>query len=130
MTDEAKILCEIRDLLEKRGYEYKPADTSLFVVSINDEIPQTLSGPNQWRTEIWITNASDKDLYIAPVPDIKPPEAGKSAGQYSVKIAPDDTLIINAHNYAQMHKKSIYGFWDSGASDTSAAMVTEYSLQG
>ena len=96
------------------------SSASLKAVSSTGEVPQILASRNANRVEIWIHNAGDGDLFLAPVKD------DVSKDVFSIRIAPNDTLIMSSHNYAQMYKNDIYGFWEGGAVTNSKAMVTEY----
>jgi hypothetical protein len=114
-----KILCSIHNMMKQ---EHAPVDSSLNAVRITGEVPQLIASRNPNRTEIWIHNAGDQDLYLAPF------SGNVSRDLYSLKIGVGDTMILNSHNYAQLYKSDIYGFWDSTAASDSTAMVTEFYI--
>lgn len=121
MNNEAlyKVLCAIEKHL-RRDANVSAPQSALVAVSINGEIPQKLVSKNDFRTALWICNAGDKDLYLAPY------EGDVGPGLYSLPIVPNDTLIMNADDYSELYKQVIFGFWAQGASDTCKAMITEF----
>jgi hypothetical protein len=123
-----KVLCSLNNkigsLHGKWAKELQGVDSSVKPVSISPgEVPQTIAGRNPGRTEIWIHNVSTKKLFLAPFEG----EAGPNL--FSLSIDPDDTLFLNAHNFAHLYKGNIYGFWEETAPAESRAMVTEFYIQ-
>lgn len=119
-----KVICRILDIIE--GYENKletNVEANLQGVARTGDTPQKITGRNQYRTELWIHNDSDKDLFLGPSDDI-------DENRFSLRIAANDTLIMNTYNFDQLYKREIYGFWDTNPQDGSKAMVTEYYQTG
>ena len=120
-----KMICEliafITPTIEGLSVELQPVKSILTVINIDStKSPQKMARKNPNRSEIWLHNSSDKDFLFGPVSDIH-------AQKYSSRLAPNDTIILSAHNFAQMYKGEIYGFWETGASSQSKLMITEYS---
>lgn len=121
------ILCELTEKLDallqqlSRGTG-EEIQTSLFVISKSGTDPLRLTGRNSGRVEVWLHNASDHNLYLAPTAD-----GDIGPERYSLSITPGDTLVLNSHKYAHLYKRDIYGFWDPQASSDSKAMITEFS---
>ena len=98
-------------------------ETTLFVISNANADPKKLIGWNENRVEVWIHNASEYNLFLAPISD-----GDLGPDRYSLGIKPGDTLIVNSHSYAHLYKKDVYGFWDEEASPGSKAMITEFYM--
>ena len=115
-------------LLRKWGsvamQEHNESNTSVIPVSNRQDIPQVLAERNERRREVWIYNDSDFDLFISPLT-----QAETNEDLFSLRIAPRDTLVMNASNYSQAYKKKVYGFWEQGAPTSARAMITEFSMQ-
>jgi hypothetical protein len=128
MQQVFNILCQIQKLLREVSLkimdEYKESDTSVVPVSNTQTIPQVLAQRNDRRREVWIYNDSDFDLFISPLT-----QAETDKDTFSLRIAPRDTLVMNATNYSQAYKKKVYGFWEDGAPISSRAMITEFSMK-
>lgn len=127
MTKEIhQTLCGIHDLLKglsnKLLTEHESTNASISRVPRDGNTPQILARRNPKRAEIWISNEGDRDLFIAPISE------GVGEDLFSLRLGPSDTVVINAANYAQMHKREIYGFWDDLVADGASAMITEFSL--
>ena len=128
MQSTYSILCKIFNLLRevsaKTMAEHNESDTSVIPVSNRQEIPQVLAQRNERRREVWIYNDSDFDLFISPLT-----QAETNEDLFSLRIAPRDTLVMNATNYSQAYKKKVYGFWENGAPTSARAMITEFSMK-
>ena len=128
MRNVHKTLCDILILLRNWSsvamQEHNESDTSVIPVSNRQDIPQVLAERNERRREVWIYNDSDFDLFISPLT-----QAETNEDLFSLRIAPRDTLVMNATNYSQAYKKKVYGFWEQGAPTSARAMITEFSMQ-
>lgn len=109
-------------VLEVLDRETKEVFPSLVAIKVSNEVPQSLARANPLRVELWIHNYGDKDLLIAPVKDI-------GVEKFSMRIAPNDTVILNAHNNSQVYKREWYGFWENGVASSAKVMITEYSAK-
>lgn len=111
----------ISELRVYTGGGHAGAETTLFVISnaSSDTVP--FIGRNENRVEVWVHNASEFNLFLAPISDGDIHES-----RYSLAISPGDTLIINSHSFIHLYKKDIWGFWDGEASNTAKAMITEF----
>lgn len=122
-----ELLCRVLDFLHKNfgsvRQEFAPVKATTTPVARVNDAAQIIARRNQARAEMWLHNASISTLYIGL-------EDGIDTGKYALRIAPQDTLILNAVNYASLYKDEIYGFWESGAASTSKCMVTEFYKVG
>ncbi len=121
-----KILCSIKGLLAKfeknMEREYTGTGSTLSSVRNTLQVPQKIAGRNPKRVELIIHNAGDKDMFIAP--DVG--EVGRQL--YTLRIAPNDAVFLNSHNYAHLYKGDIVGFWEKNSAMESKAMITEFYI--
>jgi hypothetical protein len=128
MQKVVDILCKIYNLLQRLSVhiedEYKDSDTSVVPRANKQSGSQTIANRNDRRREVWIYNDSNYDLYISPFT-----QQDTTEDVFSLKIAPNDLLVMNATKFKQVYKKEIFGFWENGAPKTAKAMVTEFIMQ-
>lgn len=127
MQQVFNILCQIQKLFrqvsEKVLREYRESNTSVVPVANKKQIPQIIANRNDNRREVWIYNDSNFDLFISPLA-----QAETNKDTFSLRIAPQDLLVMNASKFAQVYKKEIYGFWEDTAPVSARAMVTEFTM--
>jgi hypothetical protein len=121
LTDKIDSL--IRELRISSGSHGGGVESSLFVISNTGDIPRRMASEQAKRVELWIHNASEHSLYLAPISD-----GDIGSHRYSLAIDPGDTLVLNSHSYPHLYKKAIHGFWHEGAPTEARAMITEFFL--
>ncbi|WP_409029448.1 hypothetical protein [Gracilimonas sediminicola] len=102
--------------------ENSEVEKSLISVPNLDLTSQKLAEYNPNRVEIWITNSGDRDLYLGPFEEV-------NQDLWSVALAPNDTLIINAQNFRRMLKSEIFGVWDDLVAQGAKAMISEFTIK-
>lgn len=111
----------ISELRIYTGGGHGGVESTLFVISNATSLTKKFIGENPNRVEVWIHNASEHTLFLAPVSD-----GDVEQDRYSLAITGGDTLIVNSHSFAHLYKKDIYGFWPVDAPSESKAMITEF----
>lgn len=114
-----QLLTQALDLYLQENSEVQK---SLLSVPNLDQGSQKLAEYNPNRVEIWITNAGDRDLYLGPFEEV-------TQDLWSVALAPNDTLIINAQNFKRMLKSEIFGVWDDLVAQGAKAMISEFTIK-
>lgn len=128
MNKVFNVLCKIYNLLKRLSVhiedEYRDSETSVVPRANKQSGSQVIANRNERRREVWIYNHSNYDLFISPFT-----QQDTTEDVFSLKIAPNDLLVMNAAKFKQVYKKEIFGFWENGAPKTAKAMVTEFIMQ-
>lgn len=117
--DIYRVLCSINQKLSWDVDSQQSGQVETALQNINS--PGQFVGQNGRRTELWVLNDADRNLYLTPY------SGGLDEQNYSVRLYPGATLILNADSQKILYQGAIFGFWDEGYTGT--ARITEFYLQ-
>lgn len=116
--DIYQVLCSINNKLGNSVDTQRSREVESSLKTVNH--PGQFVGPNFRRTELWIFNDADKNLYLSTS------QKGLDEDEYSVRLYPGATLIINADSQNLLYQGSVFGIWADGA--IGPARITEFYL--